>query len=462
MAAGTPPPSQPAVAHGMTRTASPIPERHKPRKARRRFCGLNVLEGSVVVRGGQAGVEEESLVATEGSRAQPGDQHNYRRLAQARGAKRAVGEVDGEALLEKLPVGFAEDYFSAPAHSRLGTAAAAAASSAGPPQKGAPAGEGEAAQPPAQGPQSIVAEHGRAWLRMLQMGFSLLLQGVGSKWAVLETFADEVLLPWGAAVVRINGFSARLSLTECLRDVFEQLHPEADRLGNSVEALVASMKGARRAASTPVRPLCLVVHTLEALPPAQQESLARLVAVPGVHLVTSTDSVWAPLCWSSRCLRDFNFCREEVHTEASYDVEAAGKHPGGLPAWCNPNATKQQTQKASTGLVLRSLTNSHRELVQAMAQHQLEVGGRAGLSQSRLLTMATDRMFATNITKLRSLLNELRDHKVVAQRSAADGSALFHLPVDDRTLQRLGMGQLPEESEGEESEAEAAAAEAEL
>mmetsp|Transcript_144521 Transcript_144521/g.402670 ORF Transcript_144521/g.402670 Transcript_144521/m.402670 type:complete len:526 (-) Transcript_144521:234-1811(-) len=457
LAAGPPPAPGPghAAARGTVRAWSPIPERRKPRKLRRRFLsGVNVLEGAgppSCVQGGDGseGAEGEGGAAARGSKkaaaTRPQDQHNYRRLAEAHRAKGAADQ-DGEALLSRLPVGFAQDYFSAPAHAKLTPAAASAVQAKYLERNG-----GQAAEP--EGASAVVAKNGQSWLQVLQMGFSVLVEGVGSKWRVLEAFADEVLLPWGAAVVRINGFDARLSLAECLRDVLEQLYPDSQRSNNSVESLAAAVRAARQASPVPVRPLCLVVHNLEVLPVPHQESLARLVASPGVHLTASVDSIWSPLCWNPRCLRDFNFCREEVHTRESYETEAALRYRGGLPAWCDPSATRHRARKASVGLVLRSLTNSHRELVQAMAQHQLEAGGRAGLSQSRLLTLATDRMIATNVTKLRSLLNELRDHEVAVQRSGTDGCTLFHLPVDDRALQCLAEGRLPEEESEGESEA---------
>lgn len=114
---------------------------------------------------------------------------------------------------------------------------------------------------------------------------------------------------------------------------------------------------------------------------------------------------------------------------------------------------EHEARKTSLALVLKSLTRSHRELVQVIAEHQLEAGGRTGISQSRLLSEATDRMIASTTTVLKSLLNELRDHEVVALRGAVDGGTLLYLTCDAKVLARLAKGQEPEESE-EESEQE--------
>jgi hypothetical protein len=138
-------------------------------------------------------------------------------------------------------------------------------------------------------------------------------------------------------------------------------------------------------------------------------------------------------------LKDFNFCREECNTFLGYEVESAARFSNGLPPWTGLGHDKRRTPKASLSLVLRSLTNNHRELVQAMAKMQLESGSRGGVSLSALLRESTDRMIAATVPKLRSLLNELRDHEVVIQRnsSAVGAQVLFSLPFDDRMLTKL-------------------------
>lgn len=287
------------------------------------------------------------------------------------------------------------------------------------------------------------------WLRLLQSGFSLLVRGVGSKRNLLKEFADDALMAWGAAVISIDGFDARLNLAECLRGVLDQVYPGAPRGGASAEALAGAIRAARKAAEPPVRPLAFVVHNVEVLSGAHQEVLAGLAAAPGIHLVASVDSIWAGLQWSTSVLQNFNFCYQEVHTWEPYEVEVARRYPGGTPAWSDPCADRQSAPKASLGLVLRSLTGNHRELVQAIAEFQLGAGLHAGIPTGKLLAVATDRMIASNLTKLKGLLMELTDHEALVQRNAPDGSTLYLLPCDQKTLQRLADG-LPPEDEDED------------
>lgn len=427
------------------RCSSPIPERRQLRKRRRRFLGLEIVEGgrSVAAPNG----EPEDCAATPPSKAKHPrkrltgwargnlDQADttsvrcgYRRLTEGQSRTFMKEETDAaETLRERLAAGFAEDYFMSPACAR--------------PLRPAQISRAFAAPLPTDVDQQMKAAidvdaailaHKAEWMLRLQLGFSLLFQGVGSKYRLLEAFADQALKPWGGVVVRINGFDARLSLAECLREVLDQVEPNAQRPGTSMESLLAAFQ---RVSARLLRPLCFIVHNLEVLPQPQQLTIACLAAMPRVHLIASVDSIWAPLAWTSKCLKDFNFVFEEVHTHGGFELEAAARYPRGLPAWCDPSADPQGARKASVGLVLRSLTNSHRELVQAMVEHQEGEGGPVGISTSKLLNIASDRMIVANVTKLRSLLTELKDHEVVTTRRAPDGSMLFYVPYSLDSLQ---------------------------
>jgi len=359
----------------------------------------------------------------------------YKRLSQ----RNSNAGEEGEVALERLLCGFAEDYFSAPSSGKLIGAAVR-----------------KVAERPSDAKVSVpdtpeTIDFSR-WLNHMQSGFSLLVQGVGSKRKLLQTFSDTVLKKWGAAIVRMDGFNANFSTIECLRDVLSQLYPAALLTRSmSVDTLVDAFCSARAAVSVPLRPLCLVVHNLEGLTAASQSALASLKArVPNVHIVASVDNLFASLAWSSRALADFNFCHLQAHTHEDYWVEAQARFPSGMPGWLDPNADKSKGKKASLSLVLRSLTNNHRELVQAIAERQLELGGRVGISLSALLQIATDRMIAVHATKLRSLLNELKDHVVVVERQANDGSMLYQLPCGDNTMRRLAEGATVDGSDDED------------
>jgi origin recognition complex subunit 2 len=340
-----------------------------------------------------------------------------------------------------MPAGFAEDFFlgqGCTKHVLLNSLLTANAALP------APEAKSDATE---EAPRS---ERFAVWADQLRAGFSLLVHGVGSKKQLLTDFVDEVVRPAGVALTHLNAFDARFSLCEWFKALLEIAFPNAARSGVSAEALGAAVRAATETSS---RPLCIVVHSLELLPQHHIVILSSLATCPGVHLVASVDSIWAPLAWSSCCSKNFNFCREEWNTFLSYEVESAARYPSGLPPWTGLGHDRRRAPKASLSLVLRSLTNNHRELVQAMAKRQLENGNRVGISLSALLKESTERMIAASVPKLRSLLNELKDHEVVIQRnsSAASAQMLFSLPYNDRMLQRLAQNtSLDSEDEADE------------
>lgn len=368
---------------------------------------------------------DSGLVVLEGTNpVNVTSEHCQETAGDAEKLKQKPPEVALQEALENLPSGFAEDFFLAQGLAKINSSLAANVT--------LPVLDAEGIQTEEK-PKS---ERFAAWLELLQRGYSLLVQGVGSKKQLLQDFAEEKLKPAGLIRVHMHAFDARFSLCECFKSLLETIFPKATRTGVSAEALGAAVCAA---VVSEQRPICILVHSLELLPRNHIVILSSLAATPGVYFVASVDSIWAPLAWDPRCLKDFEFCREEWDTFVGYEAESTARYPHGLPPWTGLGHDRQRAPKASLSLVLRSLTNNHRELVQAMAKKQLESSNRTGISLSALLRETTEQMIAASVPKLKSLLKELKDHEVIVQRnsSAASAQMLFSLPFTDRVLQRL-------------------------
>lgn len=408
-----------------------IPERKAFRHPRRSRAGIAVLEAPVAPDGSGEGDPGATKRSTRRLRERPSKEEEEEK------------EPDIASVLERLPAGFAEDYFSSPPCARLERSGVLSVLMGKPPVQAAPR---------ALSVSDILRERKAHLLQRLQLGFSLLFEGLGSKRDLLESFAKQALVPWGADVACFDAYDARGSLLGFLRELL-QAHPSLQGKGGcSVEGIAATIASARQ---LPSAPLVLVVHNLEALSVQHLGALAGLVAAPGVRLVASVDHAFARAVWTCDIIKGFNFVKEFVNTMQGYEVELKGKYAEGPPHWCDPCADRhQEDSKLSIGLVLRSLTNNHRELCQAMAKNQLTVGGKEGISMSDLLALAEDRMIASSITKLRSLLNELSDHEVVTQRAGPNGGTLFWIPCKERILQKLANGETPDDADAGDLEDE--------
>lgn len=339
----------------------------------------------------------------------------------------AINDPGEDAVKDvRLPHAFAEDYFSADARGNLKVANAALTSDRA-------AVCPELARPyDWEGRKSDFAE----WWGTMKSGFSLLIRGAGCKRRLLHAFAAEELLRQCAIIVRVDAFDQRFSLCDCLRGVLDHVYTSSHRSGHNVAAIAAAIMAMER-----TRPLVFLVHNLECLPAVHQTIMAKLSLAPRIYLVASVDSLWAPLAWQPSTLRDFRFSHREVHTYENYDAEALARYPGGMPAWAKPVAGRQAASTARFGIVLRSLTANHGELVQLLAENQLENPDRKGIALSALLDMTTERLIADKAHKLKKLLLELQDHEVVIEKMGPDGSRLFRLACEEPILSRLAKGE---------------------
>lgn len=288
-----------------------------------------------------------------------------------------------------------------------------------------------------KGVNAVVTENKEEWIKRLEKGFSLLFEGVGSKYQLLENFA-QVLSKSGIPIAIFQAFDKGSSLAAFLRELLEQ---HGWKGAGSLPRLCSALLTARRAAAEK-HPLVLIIHNLEVLPAPHLSALASLVAAKKeIWLVASVDNIFADAAFNMdpHAAMDFSFSYEEVHTRDSYStVELKGRYPDGLPSCTHPLATKKQT-KASLGLVLRCLTQNQKELVQEIAKEQLS-RGQQGVPWDELVVLASDLMIANNHTKLRRLLSELTDHQILIERNGR-----FELAVKEAVLRKLAEGESVED-----------------
>jgi len=435
------PPRKRLEAHGST----PINERRAMRKVRRRHSnpGLHVLEGQLPIDSPQHSQESGFGEAPENADSQP-SQTASSRPGRPKNDDKGVAvdpAVAWATAIRLLQPGFAEDFFMSKGCQKLHQGLAMNVTKPG-------------SEAPLEAKRPDASELQR-WKQLLYSGFSLLVQGVGSKREVLQEFASTTLKPAGIRCVHCHAFDARFSLCDILRQVLEQVYPQIPRQGISAENLAATVK---TAVATPgSRRLCFIVHHLENLPRNHLAALASMNESPGIHVVASIDNMWAPMSWDSQIISELNFLFKDVHTFASQRLELVARYQRGLPAWCGLGKEEKRSAKASLGIVMRSLTSTHQELVQAMAEEQLETENNTGIPMPALLKVSTDRLIASSVPKLKNLLKELIDHEVVVQRgcsSTVTSQALFCLPFDARTLQKLADGEaLDSDDEGADGEA---------
>ena len=247
-----------------------------------------------------------------------------------------------------------------------------------------------------------------SWLcKLLGGGVSLMLQGFGSKFELLEAFTDEVLREEGEVVV-IKGFDdadLRLELIRAASSLKLRLAPLPNEERGST---VAIAKRFAAACAKSQRDVFIVVHSVDAKRLRSQDCQAALAALNASHsyLVASADHVNAPLLWNATTWRAANFCSEDATTFSPYDREAGRWDPFDRTS----NAKSQQKLLDTSGLVyvLQSLTPRHVELLRLLATAQQE--SNEGMLFKTLQSQCRYKMIAHTEDQVHSYLVELTDH----------------------------------------------------
>jgi len=302
-------------------------------------------------------------------------------------------------------------------------------------------------------------DHAEEILEGMLMGFSVAVYGCGSKIktldCVLETIKANACA--GDKIVRIRGYDQNFPIVRTLsagilgavkRNI---IRTQADVIKN-VDKLP---KMAR---------VFLLVDSIDGAPLRNhQDFLSELAKRPNVFLCASVDHCKVGLMWSPAQFEKFRWIWLESSTYMPYTAEVKDL----VPFW--RDVIEGKTDAASRSVqVLNSLTGSHSEIVQILAGLQLkasstvpakakktkkensenqdpQVGSEAQsqVKATDLLKQCVTAMIADNQQKMRALLQELIDHRLVLNaKDKETGNEMFWLPFDRERLEQLAAGNL--------------------
>lgn len=291
------------------------------------------------------------------------------------------------------------------------------------------------------------------WRFLLSTNHSLLLYGAGSKYNLLNSFAEEELSKEGYILV-IDGFQKEADaegILDILVDSFlDGKEPQpmrgidhkdgdfpvvgissATQSDDLVDRAIYVSRALAHKASETLVPIFVVIHNIEGdglRTRIQQDALAALVVnstvangVASIRLVASFDHVDTPaLLWSPATATNFSWIWKEVHTRRPHSHE--------LVMLKDQERRKAASKKDSEGLaltqkaasVLQHLAPRHTEVLQILARLQLEAQTSDGSSKGVSYFTWRDRCkasFAVNKNSvLDTYLNELKDHGLVCTK----------------------------------------------
>ncbi|XP_041057775.1 origin recognition complex subunit 2 isoform X2 [Carcharodon carcharias] len=279
--------------------------------------------------------------------------------------------------------------------------------------------------------RQLKEEHERLfhkWMLQTQLGFSLVLYGLGSKRELLEDFRSQMLE--GIVHVVVNGFFPSITLKSILNSITEEVLGNEGSFRNPMDQLDFIVRAFKEDSSLD---LYLLIHNIDGQMlrgDRNQQILGQLSAIPGIHLIASIDHLNAPLMWDQTRSCLFNWLWYEVTTFRPYTEETSYE---------NSLLVRQSGTLALSSLthVLRSLTPNARGIFKLLAQFQLENKDNSsypGLSFQDFYQRCRDDFLVNSNLTLRAQLTEFRDHKLIRNKKGADGVEYLIIPIDVATL----------------------------
>ncbi|NXX81176.1 ORC2 protein, partial [Urocolius indicus] len=266
------------------------------------------------------------------------------------------------------------------------------------------------------------------WMLQLNLGFNIVLYGLGSKRDLLEKFRTSVLQDSVHLVV--NGYFPSITVKCILNSITEDVLDHIGTFRSPLDQLEFIIKRFKEDSSLE---LYVLIHNLDSQMlrgERSQQILAQLSSLPGIYLIASIDHINAPLMWDQTKLSLYNWLWYETTTFSPYVEETSYE---------NSLLLQQSGSLALSSLihVLRSLTFNARGIFRLLARYQLENKDNSsypGLSFQDFYQQCREAFLVNSDLTLRAQLTEFRDHKLIRTRRGADGVEYLLIPVDDSTL----------------------------
>jgi origin recognition complex subunit 2 len=285
------------------------------------------------------------------------------------------------------------------------------------------------------------------WRFLLSTNHSLLFFGAGSKYSLLTDFCNQELSSEGY-VLQIDGFDKDISMNSLLDVIvarfFGGREPESYgrsirhdgshnvvgetnpwRASEFVERAILISRAYAYEASETLLPLFIVIHNLEGLllrnKPAL-EALSALVVnsnvennVHAIRVVASIDHVAVnDVLFTTQAAANFAWVYQAVHTQRAYTKEL------GMLFDPTKRATKCKTDDVPVSKVkrveevLESLAPRHTEVIQVLAQMQLELtNDDEWVRMPVFRKQCKQQQLVAKDAQLDNYLNELLDHRLI-------------------------------------------------
>eukprot|EP00347_Sterkiella_histriomuscorum_P017627 403348615 len=262
----------------------------------------------------------------------------------------------------------------------------------------------------------------------------LLIYGVGTKREFINRFIVSQMQNIPCLI--INGFHSATNIKSISQPLvkFVQKHMYINQISGTVMNQLTQIKQLLdeiRPSEYDFQKICLVIHSMDIGQLKNKDwqlFISELVASENIMLITSVDHIKSNMLWSDKILDNYNFYSIQIDTFEDYDVELDYQPP--LFSYKNDN------EELGLQFVLKSMTKTQIQIIQIIAQYQLENDLR-GISMKILVSYCVESMIAYSTKTIKDMLSEAFDHKVLIYKPDANGENLILLNYPQIILERL-------------------------
>jgi len=270
------------------------------------------------------------------------------------------------------------------------------------------------------------------WRWEMQNGFSILLQGFGSKRHLLDLFSHWSQLEenhiWPPATENnigprknhsiftciCRGYMVEIDINDIIRAIMKdwlcwseiKIRRERARYRSSLEELCQSIIRTRAK-----QPLLLILHNIDGMNLRQhQRILGILASCENIYFIASCDHINTEIMWDMRDLDRFDFIYHDCTTYIPHIIETNG--------FTNPPLIPQSmsisTSSRGIGYILKSLTPNHVLVLKEMTKQQLL--NNHGILFHQLLEYCLENFWVSNENTLKHYLREFMDHNLISKK----------------------------------------------
>ncbi|KAL1860142.1 Origin recognition complex subunit 2 [Paecilomyces lecythidis] len=309
----------------------------------------------------------------------------------------------------------------------------------------------------------LVAVHHRSfpqWNFELHEGFNICLYGYGSKRGLTQQFADwhYKQSPSPPTIVVVNGYTSGISVRSIFATIVGAVMgaDTPSKLGAQPAEVLDLLQSALQSRSRGT-PITVLINSIDAPPlrrGASQALLARLAAIPSIHLLATADTPNYSLMWDIGVRDQFNFVFHDCTTFTPYEAELnvvdevhsllgrKGRRIGG---------------KEGVGFVLKSLPENARNLYRVLLTELLSTMGEGAVSDDEddggearrgggpgeepgiefrtLYQKAAEEFIASSEMMFRTLLKEFHDHQMITSRMDGSGTEILGVPLSREEME---------------------------